>query len=138
MFRENDIGFMIKQVHDGVGRLCIRKLKAHDMTRNQSDVMDWLWQRFNADTETRIGDIAQYLNVSQPTASGIVKRMREKGIVETACSKEDKRVTVIIPHIGETDTDLDDIESILLDGLNEQERAELGRLLGKIKDNVCR
>ena len=140
MFRSDSIGFLIKQVHDSIGRLTRQELKNTPVTRVQSDVMGWLLERTCQGRITRVGDVADFLGVRQPTASGIIHRMERAGFVELIQDKADKRALIIrvtdstAHYHGESGRE--NIENILLNGMTEEQRGQLVQLLTTVKHNI--
>lgn len=75
-----DVGFIIKLLHDVIGRNVNRELETQQLTNSQMSVLLYLHSRENADVSIR--DIQGFLNVSHPTAAGLVRRLNKKGFVE--------------------------------------------------------
>ncbi len=83
----------------------------------------------------RMGDLAECANTTQPSITGIVDRLEERGLVERRRSPEDRRVVeVVLTPEGSVEmrrayeTMLDTLESAL-EPLDEADRCEFLRLL---------
>lgn len=93
--------------------------------------------------ETTQKDIQRYMRLSHSTVISILKSMELKGFIETAVSKQDKRLKTVAP------TRQDDpliegvlekkkaIEDHLLEGFTSEERANLKVYLEKMYHNIA-
>ena len=87
-------------------------------------------------------DVMDSLQLSQSTVAGIIKRLESKGLIERRTSEKDSRKSIISPT--EKGLKLETIlkkkavetETILLQGMTEEEQAEFNRLLQKALDNT--
>ena len=70
--------------------------------------------------------LADTLDVSVASATGIVSRMEERSLVERQHDREDRRVVLVIP----TETGLAVFRDMM-----EQRREHLGQLLGRLSDD---
>ncbi len=87
-------------------------------------------------------ELADITRLRPPTVSVILRRMADEGMVEIRPSEMDRRVNYVYLTEYGRQTDRDNIEKIKeidakgLDGITEEETAELMRLLYKIRDNL--
>lgn len=135
-----EIGFLIKLVYDALDRLINRELESQRLTHSQMSVLAYLYTR--GETVTTIRDIQEHLNVSHPTAAGLVKRLEQKGFVHLLIDPQDKRARIVCLdssarriYEGDPHPTLH-IEEHLLKGLTEEERRQLCELLTRIYRNI--
>ena len=79
-----------------------------------------------ADGPLSMSRVAETLDVSVASATGIVGRMEERGLVERRHSSTDRRVVLVHP----TETG-----NAVFQELNDNRRARLGELLGRLADD---
>lgn len=79
-----------------------------------------------ADGPLSMSRVAESLGVSVASATGIVGRMEERGLVERRHSSTDRRVVLVHP----TETG-----NAVFQELNDARRARLGELLGRLADD---
>lgn len=141
MQQKDDIGFLIKLIHDGIDRAFHQELGRNGPTRSQLNVLNYLSQHDGE--KVRVKDVVSYLHIDQSTASGIIKRMEENGYLICCQDPEDRRQKVIsrspawtAPSAEKAREGVSQIEDTLLEGLTETERAELRRMLGIVYQNL--
>ena len=135
-----DIGFLVKLVHDAIDRRINQELENQHLTNSQMSVLSYLCRRGDADTTIR--DIQDFLNVSHPTAAGLVRRLEQKGFVHLLIDPRDKRArivqldaSVISSYQLEPKPTLR-MEERLLAGLSDEERRQLCALLMRVYENI--
>lgn len=135
-----DIGFIIKLLHDAIGRNVNRELETQQLTNSQMSVLLYLHSRGNDSVTIR--DIQEFLNVSHPTAAGLVKRLNKKGFVELLTDPHDKRARIVrLAQFVQEELSVDPrptqhMEERLLRGFSQQEREQLVQLLMRVYQNV--
>lgn len=135
-----DIGFLVKQIHDALERTINRELEAFQLTNSQLTVLNFL--QFRANAETTIRDVQEYMNISHPTAAGLVKRLEQKGFVHLLVDPHDRRARMIRlnPLVREKFTadtrPTTGLEEKLMSGLGPQEREQLRNLLLRVYQNI--
>ena len=135
-----DIGFLIKLIHDALDREINRELESVHLTNSQLAVLNYL--HFKEDTETSIRDVQEYLNVSHPTAAGLVKRLEQKGFVHILVDPSDKRARVIcldsaVSKLFSSDAhSTTELEEMMMKGLSSTERDQLRDLLLRVYRNM--
>lgn len=134
------VGMLIKQVHDALGKVANKELKARDVTFSQ---MHMLWTLKNSKGGTlTLKELEKSLRLAQPTTLGIAKRLEEKGFVKGSFGSADKRIKFIkIAAKGEkvcqkSQTHIDETEKNLQKGLSKGERTLLYELLSKLHKNI--
>ena len=140
--RENDIGFLLKKVHDDLDSVLNKKLSPLGVTSSQADVLRFLDQRENERTTLR--DVEKYLGVSHPTVVGLINRLVEKGLVISSRDPEDGRARNLSlnPRLSlavekeRTADRVNDVEYLLTRGFSEEEIEMLRRMLRKMLANL--
>ena len=130
----------IKQINNSLEKYANNLLREDDMTMMQISVL--------VETDAAQGNersrkwLEHKFNVAQPTMLGIVKRLEQKGLVETHSCPEDERMKMV--HATEAGSEksrcgyayMDYTEEILLRSLTSEEQNEFRRLLKKIKESL--
>ena len=133
------IGYQFKLVSDKLKVHADADLKNQGLTLAQSRVLTFLNEQDGIATQKEIED---YLQVSHPTVVGLVSRMEQNELVETWFDPENRRnkmvrLTEKSKKIGENmDEVTEQHDKALLNGLSEQEQAELNRMLNIILKNL--
>lgn len=133
------IGYQFKLISDKLKVHADADLKNQGLTLAQSRVLTFLNEQDGIATQKEIED---YLQVSHPTVVGLVSRMEQNKLVETWFDPENRRnkmvrLTEKSKKIGENmDEVTEQHDKALLNGLSEQEQAELNRMLNIILKNL--
>lgn len=83
------IGFMIKQINNVYEKDFNRMLKGIGITASQCAVLDFLFNTSKEAVTQR--DIEKHLCLKNPTVTGLLKRLDEKGFILVVPSTTDKR-----------------------------------------------
>ena len=133
-------GFMFKQINTIYEKEFNNSLRKLGITSSQCAVLDYL---FNASLEeVTQKDIEKALNLKNPTVTGILKRLEEKGFVLIVPSNKDKRCKNV--YLTEKSYDIQrkmDMERKKLDkmltiGMTKKEIAALEKMLARVLYNV--
>lgn len=134
------IGLVIKQIDDAIGKVVNKELKAKDITFSQ---MHMLWALKNSKNGTlSLKQLEKTLRIAQPTTLGIAKRLEQKGFIRGGFDSADRRIKIMkIAPKGEeicrkSQAHMDETEEKLLNGLTQEERSLLYKLLSKLYDNI--
>lgn len=87
--RKQPIGFLVKQINNVFEKDLNGKLKAIGVTSSQCAVLDYLFHTNKEEVSQR--DVEQNLNLKNPTVTGLLKRLDEKGYILCVPNAEDKR-----------------------------------------------
>lgn len=119
-----------------------RELEKLDLTSVQMEVLMYLLKREREKCEVTARELERRFRVSNPTMSGILKRLEKKGMIERTASGQDKRNKQIRLRVDIFDIHSEMVKK-LLDGkgtffwnFTEEELAELERLLLKLLHNL--
>ena len=111
------------------------------MTSSQCAVLDFLFQTSIEDVSQR--DVEKYLSLKNPTVTGILKRLEEKGFILCVQSTTDKRKKII--YLTEKaydvqrrmEADRKKMDQILTRGMTKKEVESLNKHLNKIMKNIA-
>jgi DNA-binding MarR family transcriptional regulator len=112
-------------------------LEPSGLTLIQWVVLTALWRKDGL----TIGEIATYYRATEPSTSNLIARMEKKGLLERRHDMEDRRqVRVFLTEEGSALSHLidyyKDINSLLLDGFDEQEKDQFAAMLERIIKNA--
>ena len=140
MQKRRTIGFRIKQINNGYEKEFNRQLKNIGITASQCEVLDYLLSGSKEEVTQR--DIEKALNLRNPTVTGLLKRLDEKGFILSVPSARDKRCKNIY-HTEKAydiqrrmEMDRKKLDKMLTLGLTKKETAALERLLDKVLYNI--
>lgn len=131
---------LIKQIHDRLEKRANNSLRAQDLTMMQVSVLIAL--HYSERQQLSMKELERRFGVAQSTVAGIISRLEQKGLIEALSDPEDKRVKLVhITQTGETcyaeaAGSMQEAEETLLDGLSDEERTTLNRLLIRIAGNL--
>ncbi|MGB4592534.1 MAG: MarR family transcriptional regulator [Coriobacteriia bacterium] len=89
-------------------------------------------------------DLAEYLHVSAPSVTGMLQKMERAGLVERTTDPDDQRLTRIsiteagMALLGELHGVFGQEVNTMFEGMSDNDRAELARLLDIVNDNIAR
>lgn len=83
------IGFLIKQINNVYEKDFNKMLKSIGITSSQCEVLDYLFHTSKEAVTQR--DIERHLNLRNPTVTGLLKRLDEKGFILSVQSNMDRR-----------------------------------------------
>lgn len=133
-------GFMVKLIYDEIAREVNRRLAGHGLTHSQVSVLIFLHAREGA--RTTVSDVQQFLCVSQPTATGLVRRLEKKGFLRVLEDPHDRRAR-LVSLTDETNDIYERIQALMHDmdarltrGFDAQERAQALDLLDRLYRNA--
>lgn len=133
-------GNLFREIDDELERRANAQLRPSGLTLSQMGVLMRL--RDAPDGIMTVSELAERLHVSQPTASGLVNRLEQKGLVRVLGDTSDRRVrNVLVTSEGrrlcaEGDGHMRATEERLLRGLAPDERAEFLCLLARVHDDL--
>ena len=87
--RGEPIGFLIKQINNVFEKDLNEKLKKLGITSSQCAVLDYLFHTSKEEVSQR--DVEKHLCLKNPTVTGLLKRLDEKGYILCVPNAKDKR-----------------------------------------------
>ncbi|WP_304749201.1 MarR family winged helix-turn-helix transcriptional regulator [Dubosiella newyorkensis] len=134
------IGFYFHSISQQAEKLLNHKVRSIDLTKSQCDVLTFLFKNQNRQIIQR--DIEHYFHISNPTVTGILNRLSQKGYIQRIRSASDKRVhsIEITPKAKELYQQLrltrQEMNETFLKGMSPQEQENLLALLEKTLHNL--
>ncbi len=134
------IGFLIKQIHIAFETRCHKNLQRYNLTPSQMDVLLYL-KKHQEDTLTQ-RDLETGLTLKNPTVTGLLNRLEEKGFITREQNLNDKR-SKFIKMTDKAERVLEDgylyvqeLDAKMLNGISEEEQEQLFKHIYKILDNL--
>ncbi|MEJ8735791.1 MarR family winged helix-turn-helix transcriptional regulator [Mediterraneibacter sp. ICN-202921] len=87
--RNQPIGFMVKQINNVFEKDLNERLRTIGITSSQCAVLDYLFHTSKDEVNQR--DVERHLSLKNPTVTGILKRLDEKGFILCVPNAVDKR-----------------------------------------------
>lgn len=134
------VGFLFKQINNVYEKDINNQLKGLGITSSQCEVLDYL---FHSDKEeVNQKDIEKALNLKNPTVTGILQRLDEKGFILIVPNGKDKRKKNV--HLTEKaydiqrkmESDRRRIDKNLTLGMSKREIQALQKMLNRVLYNV--
>ena len=91
--RGHPVGFLIKQINNVYEKDLNEKLKGLGITASQCAVLDYLFHTSKDEVSQR--DVERHLSLKNPTVTGILKRLDEKGYIFCVPNENDRRKKTI-------------------------------------------
>lgn len=134
------LGFMFKQINTIYEKEFNNRLRKFGITSSQCAVLDYLFGSSKEAVTQR--DIEKALSLSNPTVTGILKRLEEKGFILSVPSNKDKRCNNI--HLTEKAYDIQrwmdmvrkKLDKTLTLGMNKKEIEALEKMLARVLYNI--
>lgn len=136
---KREISYLLKLINDSFRSKVDTQLRSADMTVSQSRVLFFIRQSGGETTQKKI---EEFLEVSHPTVVGLLSRLQKSGYIE--CGYDEKHGKNKIVRATEKAFNFsDEMENFfninnekLVEGLSEEEKTELQRLLTILYENV--
>ena len=135
------IGFAFKQINNVYEKELSSRLRKLGITASQCAVLDYLFVSSKDEVTQR--DIEKALSLKNPTVTGLLKRLDEKGFILIVPSNKDKRCKNIyltekaydIRRLMEADRKK--LDKLLTLGMNKREVAALEKMLSRVLYNIA-
>lgn len=139
--RGQPIGFMIKQINNVYEKDLNERLRTIGITASQCAVLDYLFHTSKEEVSQR--DVERALNLKNPTVTGLLKRLDEKGYILCVPNATDKRKKNI--YLTEKAYDIQrrmendrrKLDRELTRGMTKREVAALRKNLEKLLYNIA-
>ncbi len=140
---ENDISRLLRSLHLEMKKKFNRELESFNLTAVQCQILLFLFrQKQNEKQEINQKDIEKMYGLSNPTVSGILKRMEEKELIVRNICKKDGRYKKI--EVADKAIELKnqlhergkEADSILVHGLSQEEQKEFKRIIEIMINNI--
>lgn len=135
-----DCGMLIKRISDSITRISNNELRENDLTLTQIRYLEYLY--LHACAPTPFKELEAFFQVSQPTVTGIMRRLESKGLILTQpVAYGGKAKAAVLTRDGArryeiADARRSEMETRLLAPLNDAEKARFCTLLQKVCQNL--
>lgn len=129
-----------KILNTAIERLLNKELSEFGITYTQATVIGYL--KRNIDKEICQKDIEYNLGLTTPTVCSILTRLKEKQMIITQSSKTDRRYKSVtltdkaIEMAEDISVRIEQITSVLFNGIPDDEQETLGAIIKKIINNI--
>lgn len=135
---KNDVGYLIKRIHDKLAARADAELKQFNLTMSQCRVFLYLSSRGGQATQK---EIETFLDVAHPTVVGLVSRMEQNGYVTCwPCEDGRNKYVKLTPQAEAIDKDMQrnqlENEEMLLAPLSPEDRERLRDLLLTVAEHL--
>lgn len=135
----NRIAILIKKLSLEIDKLSNPILEPYDLTHSQFKILKYLLTK--SEGTVRQVDIERYFSMTNPTVTGLVQTLENKGMIERKVNQSDSRSKILI--LTQKTREMKELlyslgnklEAELVHALTEEERQELLRLLNKLLRN---
>ena len=138
--RKYGYGFYFKCIQSAIEKNMNETLKVFDLTASQEKVLRFLrWTKLKRVSQK---DIEEFYHISNPTVTGILNRLEQKGYIRRIQSQKDKRVHYIEATQKATEfqkvvnKNVREFESKISGNLTPEEQETLFVLLEKVAKNL--
>ena len=134
------IGPKFKKIHNFTRNAFNREMAKIDLTRSQVEVLMYLIRNRDKDISGR--DIERFFDLTNPTVTGILNRLENKGFIRRATSPIDARIKYIkvtdkaIKIKEESNKIMRETQKKLFEGISREDIATINMLLEKILNNI--
>ena len=140
MGKDDDCGFLIKQINDKLETSANRELRDSGLTLSQLRFLEYICDRYPK--KVLYKELEAVFEVAQPTVAGIIRRLADKGHVISEQSAEDSRAkTVSMTEWGyrkfmEANDRKAGMERMILEPLDDKEKKEFQSLLKRVYEHL--
>ena len=135
------IGRMIKVISNYMDKSCNNDLSQINMTRSQMGTLIYLHKCKNKNIEVNQVYIEKEFKLKNPTVTGILNRLEDKGYIMRVSSNKDKRYKKIeltssgVEIVENGKSKAEKLEDELVSNLSQSEKEKLRELLIKMVEN---
>ena len=139
----HSIGGMIKILSEAINQQMNANCKEFNLTMQQTKILRFLKLREGKQISSQ-KDIQDYMRTSHPTTVHTLRLLKEKGFVTISTSEKDKRMRIVTltgqeeSFFKQVIASAEDMEKRLLNGLSDEELADLRRYLKHLYMNIYR
>ncbi|MGN1399545.1 MAG: MarR family winged helix-turn-helix transcriptional regulator [Erysipelotrichaceae bacterium] len=139
MSNTNTCAMLFKQIHSELEKNANNTLRKDGLTMSQIRVLMSLSKAEGNQIEQK--KLEQSMHIAQSTATGIVKRLQQKGFIEGFTSENDKRIKMIritpkgMGCFQKAEQNMKKVEAVLTSVLTDTENDILISLLQKIRNS---
>ena len=137
--QEINFGRMIRIIHWHMDQVFNNFLREYNLTLSQVEILRYLNMHRNEEVHQK--DIEKFFHTSNPTVSGLLNRLEEKGFIVRETDSNDTRKKSVkstneaLAMAKKLKKTMDQFEDDLLSALNNDERQRLKEYLMRIIDS---
>ena len=137
--QEINFGRMIRIIHWHMDQVFNNFLREYNLTLSQVEILRYLNMHRNEEVHQK--DIEKFFHISNPTVSGLLNRLEEKGFIVRETDLNDTRKKSVkstneaLAMAKKLKKTMDQFENDLLSALNNDERQRLKEYLMRIIDS---
>lgn len=138
-----DYALDLKIISDGVDKWLSACAKEYGVTPTQGRVMVFLHE--NRDRKITQRDIEKHLGCCHATVSGIIMRMKLKGLIKVSADKNDGRAKNIVINEkcltvldGTMKNEINKMDDYILKGFSDEEKKLFASFIERASDNIQR
>ena len=141
MKKKHPLGAMLKYASRLAEKNLNDKMAELNVTRSQMDLLAFVFVKNKEGYEVNQVDIEKYLNLKNPTVSGLINRLEKKNYIKRETSSKGANFkSIVITENGKSLLEegkkvVELSENTMFSLLTKEEKAELERLLQKVIDN---
>ena len=138
--KKGHLGFYFRSISNCIDKYFNNELKTLGLTKSQLDVLAFLSRHQDEPIIQR--DIVNYFHISNPTVTGILNRLEQKGYIVRRQSEKDKRIHHIVCTFDAKKlqhlfcTTAQNMENLLTKDFSAEEKEQLRAMLERIRNNV--
>lgn len=139
--KKHPLGAMLKYASRLAEKNLNDKMAELNVTRSQMDLLAFVFVKNKEGYEVNQVDIEKYLNLKNPTVSGLINRLEKKNYIKRETSSKGANFkSIVITENGKSLLEegkkvVELSENTMFSLLTKEEKAELERLLQKVIDN---
>ena len=139
-FAELPLSFQIKLIHDRFTARLNTRLRECDLTFSQNHILMYLER--NQGRKVYQKELCEAMKVTHPTMIGLIARLSEKELCESAVDEENRRYREIRltekgkRFLAKSKQDHDFANEVLVRGFTEEERKKLTSFLDRVYRNM--
>lgn len=143
MPRTDTVGYKVRLIHNQIHKMIEEKKAQNEgipLTGMQHWTMGYLQNHEGEEVYQR--DIEAAFSVSRATASNMLTVMERRGLIERVSVQKDARLKKIIltdlarGMTAQAERDMQEMEALLVSGMNEEEQLQFRRSLDKVLKNL--
>ena len=137
--QEINFGRMIRIIHWHMDQVFNNFLREYNLTLSQVEILRYLNMHRNEEVHQK--DIEKFFHISNPTVSGLLNRLEEKGFIARETDLNDTRKKTVkstneaLAMAKKLKKTMDQFEDDLLSALNNDEKQRLKEYLMRIIDS---
>ena len=132
----------LRLINNMIMKLALESFKEGEVTLSQARLLSVLSEKYDGKCDFK--DMERNLMIAQSSTVNLVKKLVDKGFLETKKDEKDKRVKIMSLTakgniwLEQTGKFMDDIEKRMVEGLSDEEMENCSLTLEKILNNVKR